>query len=91
MMSLDSTVETVEFPSSVMTLTQKRVLTVLSRIKDQIVSDHDDALAYSEALNDILDELGQADFFGTEGQNDPRGDQRNGLWTMGRVEGVDPR
>ena len=26
---------------------------------------------------------------GTEGQNDPRGDMRNGEWSMDRVEGID--
>lgn len=28
-------------------------------------------------LNEILDDLNNQDIFGTEGQNDPRGDNRN--------------
>lgn len=28
-------------------------------------------------LNDLLDDLASEDAFGTEGQNDPRGDNRN--------------
>lgn len=31
---------------------------------------------YCGCLNDILDEFLNDDFFGTEGQNDPRGDYR---------------
>ena len=33
--------------------------------------------AFCHDLNDFLDELASQDAFGTEGQNDPRGDQRN--------------
>lgn len=29
-----------------------------------------------EAMNEALDSLAEMDVFGTEGQNDPRGDQR---------------
>ena len=31
----------------------------------------------SDSFNDWLDELNSNDWFGTEGQNDPRGDNRN--------------
>lgn len=40
-------------------------------------------------LDDGLDDLMSDDFFGTEGQSDPRGDARNGEWSMWRVEGID--
>ena len=74
-----------------MNLEQKRLLLVLDRIKERVIKNPEDAEAWGESLNDMLDELEGVDFFGIEGQNDPRGDQRNGLWTMGRVEGLDPR
>lgn len=32
---------------------------------------------WAEAMNEFLDDLLAQDFFGTEGQNDPRGDRRN--------------
>jgi hypothetical protein len=56
-----------------------------------VLSDDYYAEAYAEMLEHMLDMLGQNDVFGTEGQSDPRGDQRNGLWTIDRVEGLDKR
>ena len=35
-------------------------------------------------LNDILDDLVECDAFGTEGQNDPRGDRRNDDYNQSR-------
>lgn len=40
--------------------------------------DQEDRERISEAFNDMLDSLLDEDFFGTEGQCDPRGDHRNG-------------
>lgn len=42
-----------------------------------------------DQLNIILDDMYEVDAFGTEGQTDPRGDQRNGIFTMYNVEGYD--
>lgn len=49
-----------------------------------------------EALGDLcsqldtaLDELHSCDFFGTEGQCDPRGDFRDDSWSLYYVQGVD--
>lgn len=70
--------------------TQNRVATVLDRIRDQVLADPDDAVVYSEKLELMLEELRGDDFFGTEGQNDPRGDGRDSdEWSMDFVQGVD--
>lgn len=42
-----------------------------------------------DQLNIILDDMYEVDAFGTEGEIDPRGDQRNGVFTMYNVEGYD--
>lgn len=70
--------------------TTTRVLKVLEKIKEDII-DNDELVAdmYSEALEDMLNMLHFEDAFGTEGQDDPRGDFRNGEWSMNRVEGID--
>lgn len=44
---------------------------------------------YIDQLNIILDEMFENDMFGTEGQTDPRGDQRDGEYTMYNVQGYD--
>lgn len=72
-----------------MTITQDRVVKVLDRIKQQVLDDDQEAEMWSESLNDLLEDMLSNDYFGTEGQSDPRGDFRNGEWSMDRVEGVD--
>lgn len=69
--------------------TQKRVVKVLERMIEQTSKDVDDAQVYAEILEDQLSTLQNDDFFGTEGQNDPRGDMRDGEWSMSRVQGLD--
>jgi len=56
---------------------------------DQVEEDEDYAEVYAEELEGLLENLHQCDFFGTEGQNDPRGDFREGVWSMLKVEGID--
>jgi hypothetical protein len=69
---------------------QKRVLKVLDRMKQLVKEDANNADAFSEMLEEGLENLNSQDFFGTEGQNDPRGDFRNGDWDMFHaIEGVD--
>ena len=53
----------------------KKVLANIERKFSE--GDEDDKAAWVEALNTMLDDLHADDFFGTEGQNDPRGDQRD--------------
>jgi hypothetical protein len=47
-------------------------------------SDKLDALAVS--FEYVLDELTGNDMFGTEGQCDPRGDMRNGIFSVWEIE-----
>lgn len=61
-----------------MKINKKNYKRVLENITKQIEeSDDNDQQCWFESLNDLLDEMLDHDFFGTEGQNDPRGDRRN--------------
>lgn len=60
-----------------MRMTRKNARTVLTAIADQIEESKEDAEVYCRVLNELLDELLGEDFFGTEGQCDPRGDRRS--------------
>lgn len=68
---------------------QERVAKVLDNMKAMALEDEDNAAMFSEDLELYLNELNGEDAFGTEGQSDPRGDFRNGKWSMDCVEGVD--
>lgn len=68
---------------------QQRVTKVLGRLAEYCLSDEDVAGWLSEDLEKMLTEIHNDDGFGTEGQSDPRGDFRNGEWSMSRVEGID--
>lgn len=68
---------------------QRRNAKVLHRLIALSDENREDAEIIATALEDALEELSFSDFFGTEGQTDPRGDGRNGKWSMLRVEGVD--
>lgn len=68
---------------------QQRVSKVVGRLGELATNDPDDAEGIAEALDAMLDDLRGYDFFGTEGQNDPRGDFRDGEWSMGCVQGID--
>lgn len=73
-----------------LTIDQKRVIAVLDRIKKTCFEDADEACCYGEALDQMLEDLLSEDFFGTGGATDPRGDQREGTWSVEyRVEGID--
>lgn len=72
-----------------MNKTQLRVKTVLERIMEQVLEDEKEAEQYSIELDSMLGTLLSEDFFGTEGQKDPRGDERDGIWSMQRVQGID--
>lgn len=60
---------------------------VLRRLFCFLRSDKTAMAAFSDALDVMLDDAG--DLFGTEGQLDPRGDQRDSRWTMKQVQGID--
>tara|TARA_Y100001973_G_scaffold106687_1_gene186514 strand:- start:578 stop:967 length:390 start_codon:yes stop_codon:yes gene_type:complete len=68
---------------------QKRVLKVLERIEELVSKDEDMAELFSHHLEPMLDDIQMDDGFGTESQQDPRGDGRDGHWSMERVQGID--
>lgn len=51
------------------------LITKLNVMKEYLEKTNDERC--SDALNDVLEDLACEDTFGTEGQNDPRGDQRD--------------
>lgn len=58
--------------------TQKNYIKVLNQmIEDFKDADKEHRGVWVEELNVMLNNLLGEDFFGTEGQRDPRGDQRN--------------
>lgn len=68
---------------------QNRTLLVLKRIMKQVEDDEDYAESYSDFLDHMLDDMQGYDVFGTECQDDPRGDFRDGAWEMRKVQGID--
>lgn len=78
------------------TPTQQRVTKILFNMLEMVKFDQDYAEMFSDMLEDGLNDLEQGDCFGTEGQTDPRGDQRDindddddDPWSMTNVQGVD--
>lgn len=67
---------------------QKNCVTVLSRLAKMCEEDEDFAEMFSSDLETMLTDIHSQDGFGTEGQSDPRGDFRNGRWSMNKVEPV---
>lgn len=55
----------------------ERLQTVFDRIIAQCKADEDNLDMYVDQVDAMLDGLLSDDAFGTEGQTDPRGDQRN--------------
>ena len=64
------------------------VLRVLEEIKSRVEKpDYDGAVEeWAEALDTMLEEMHNNDQFGTEGQTDPRGDFREGQWSIHEME-----
>lgn len=74
-----------------MSRAKKRIKVVLERLVEFTYDDVDDSTAnvLAEQFECMLEELHGEDFFGTEGQCDPRGDFRDGTWSMYKVQGID--
>jgi len=68
---------------------QANVLTVLARMSAQALADEYDAEIYQEALEPLLSRLYDAGAFGVCGEQDPRGNFRQGAWSMTRVQGLE--
>jgi len=62
---------------------------VLTRLTNIIQEDDEFARVFTDDLENLLDEILGQDGFGTEGQYDPRGDFRDGQWSMSNVQGLD--
>jgi hypothetical protein len=72
-----------------MTQNQQRVQMVLGRMNQLVEQDEDYADFFIDGLDAMLEDLMMEDAFGTEGQCDPRGDGRDGEFSMTNVQGVD--
>jgi hypothetical protein len=65
---------------------QQNCVTVLNRLAKMCEDEVDFAEDFSGSLTTMLDDIHSQDGFGTEGQSDPRGDFRNGKWSMKKIE-----
>lgn len=67
---------------------KSNVLRVLEDIKNRVENpDCDEVIdEWAEALDSMLDEMKNNDQFGTEASTDPRGDFRNGEWSIFEME-----
>lgn len=61
-----------------LTVTQTKLINCLNKMIKMSTEDTENAEMFAGMLDYGLDELSCEDAFGTEGQCDPRGDQRNG-------------
>ena len=65
---------------------QKNCTTVLNRLAKMCEDDAEFAKNLSPDLDALLTDINEQDGFGTFGQSDPRGDFRNGDWSMDNLE-----
>lgn len=72
-----------------MSKTQERVKKVLNKMIQLSEEDNNFADLFSASLERCLTELKDEDQFGSEGQCDPRGDGRDGDFSMDHVQGID--
>lgn len=69
---------------------RERLVAVITRILNIATAGSDkDVKEWTSRIDDMLACALDNDAFGTEGQSDPRGDQRNGHFSMSNVEGID--
>lgn len=72
-----------------MTKNQVRLHKVLTRMIELNKEDESFSECINDGLDGVLEDFAMDDGFGTERQLDPRGDGRDGEWSMDRVQGVD--
>jgi hypothetical protein len=65
---------------------QSNLEVVLNRLISLAKKDEDFAEMFASDLDCLLDDYLSDDQFGSEGQTDPRGDHRNGDWTINNIE-----
>ena len=71
-----------------MNCTQRSVALVLVRMIDMCIEDAEYADLFFDKLEQMLSGMLGMDMFGTEGQDDPRGDQRDGHFDMSDIQGL---
>lgn len=74
--------------NKVSTDVKANVLSVLEEIKNRVNNPSWDGEIeeWAESLDSMLEDMKNDDQFGTEGQNDPRGDFRNGEFNIWEIE-----
>lgn len=72
-----------------MSMKKTRVKAVLMNMINMCDQDEMYAEDFSFGLEELLNEMQSNDAFGTEGQCDPRGDFRDGHWSMDQVQAID--
>ena len=70
-----------------LTKTQERVITVLERMANEVAKNERFATSVRIEMDSFLLEVLSYQWLKPE--DDPRGDMRNGNWSMDRVEGID--
>lgn len=66
---------------------RNNIVTVLTRLTEQVkMMDEESVEAFAGSLDTFFDDLRSNDFFGTEGQLDPRGDFREGTWSIKKIQ-----
>ena len=68
---------------------QRRVRAVLNNMLSLVASSDDYTGGFSDILEEGLEKLKEDDFFGSEASTDPRGDGRDGEWSLHCVQFVD--
>lgn len=69
--------------------TQTRVTTVLQRMSEMVSKDARYADIFAGELNTMLENIKQQDGFGEQAEYDPRGDGREGTFSLDYVAGID--
>lgn len=66
-----------------------RFAVVWARLLFHLERHPEDLPFFENQLDNIFNEFQSMDGFGTEAASDPRGDFRDGEWSMRRVQGID--
>jgi hypothetical protein len=67
----------------------QRVTKVFKELSDISEANTQDSIDICDALEEMLNNMNDNNFFGSERQNDPRGDGRKGEFCMSYIDGID--
>lgn len=67
----------------------QRLKELFNRILENCESQPENVKGFLPEMESALNNLASDDFFGTEGQSDPRGDHRDGEWSVWKMQGLD--